>query len=212
MEKVTEECRDASKELFVTLEDLRLDESLNKGMSQRALDALKKAGKAVRKKKDIEKKQEHIHQLNGFLATSMLETLRSTQFSFQEEIRDHISRDTETVLAAVQAAIGTVTQEAERVRKKTTRITESLRFAEMLQRRDDIPRSYEWTYKWIFDPERCPLATWLEHGEGIFWISGKAGSGKSTLMKYLCLNDETRRLCEVWAKEDYRLVIVESYF
>lgn len=29
------------------------------------------------------------------------------------------------------------------------------------------------------------IAEWLESGSGVYWISGKAGSGKSTLMKHL---------------------------
>jgi putative ribosome biogenesis GTPase RsgA len=29
------------------------------------------------------------------------------------------------------------------------------------------------------------FADWLENDGGIYWIAGKAGSGKSTLMKYL---------------------------
>jgi len=32
---------------------------------------------------------------------------------------------------------------------------------------------------------------WLHSGEGVYWISGKAGCGKSTLMKFLCRNPET---------------------
>ena len=26
---------------------------------------------------------------------------------------------------------------------------------------------------------------WLEHGDGVYWINGKAGSGKSTLMRFI---------------------------
>lgn len=43
------------------------------------------------------------------------------------------------------------------------------------------------------------IQNWLSSDEGIFHISGKLGSGKSTLMKYLCNNDTTRSLLDTWA-------------
>lgn len=43
------------------------------------------------------------------------------------------------------------------------------------------------------------FSTWLQSGSGIYWICGKAGSGKSTLMKYLTKNDRTRHLLSTWA-------------
>lgn len=43
------------------------------------------------------------------------------------------------------------------------------------------------------------LLNWMSSGAGIFHISGKLGSGKSTLMKYLCDHDCTKSLLEEWA-------------
>jgi hypothetical protein len=40
---------------------------------------------------------------------------------------------------------------------------------------------------------------WLASGDGIFHISGKLGSGKSTLMKYLYKHPRTRRELAKWA-------------
>ncbi|KAI1754193.1 hypothetical protein F4782DRAFT_493578 [Xylaria castorea] len=40
---------------------------------------------------------------------------------------------------------------------------------------------------------------WLSSGNGIFFISGKAGSGKSTLMKYLANDEFTKKCLESWA-------------
>ena len=46
----------------------------------------------------------------------------------------------------------------------------------------------------------CDLFTsWLRDGDGIFHISGKLGSGKSTLMKYLSDHTSTKQLLEEWA-------------
>jgi ATPase subunit of ABC transporter with duplicated ATPase domains len=41
--------------------------------------------------------------------------------------------------------------------------------------------------------------TWLESGSGIFHISGKLGSGKSTLMKFLCEHPDTKEKLIEWA-------------
>jgi hypothetical protein len=46
---------------------------------------------------------------------------------------------------------------------------------------------------------RESLLNWLSSGAGIFHVSGKLGSGKSTLMKYLCEHDNTKLLLEKWA-------------
>ena len=40
------------------------------------------------------------------------------------------------------------------------------------------------TLAWVEDP-RTPLGEWVNDGYGLFWIKGKPGSGKSTIMKYL---------------------------
>lgn len=43
------------------------------------------------------------------------------------------------------------------------------------------------------------LAAWLSSGNGIFHLSGKLGSGKSTLMKFLCEHELARTKLEAWA-------------
>ena len=72
----------------------------------------------------------------------------------------------------------------------------SLNFSSRPVRHDNIPLAHEETFRWILDPPshddeggegraRHHFLDWLGSGEGIFWVSGKAGSGKSTLMKFL---------------------------
>ncbi len=40
-----------------------------------------------------------------------------------------------------------------------------------------------------------------KNGNGIYWISGKAGSGKSSLIKNIFDDSKTHRYLKVWAKE-----------
>lgn len=52
---------------------------------------------------------------------------------------------------------------------------------------------------------------WLIASNGIFHISGSAGSGKSTLMRFLCDHVETTNLLHTWAGDD-PLVFATFYF
>ncbi|KAJ4411707.1 hypothetical protein N0V82_008943 [Gnomoniopsis sp. IMI 355080] len=47
------------------------------------------------------------------------------------------------------------------------------------------------TFEWIFDPAETNFVNWLTHGKGLFWIQGKPGSGKSTLMRFISKDDRT---------------------
>jgi hypothetical protein len=53
------------------------------------------------------------------------------------------------------------------------------------------------------------LGEWLRSGDKIYWIGGKAGSGKFTLMKFLCDHPHTKQeLCE-WAGQ--KQVVMASF-
>ncbi|KAG9508223.1 hypothetical protein J7337_001786 [Fusarium musae] len=42
------------------------------------------------------------------------------------------------------------------------------------------------------------FSTWLQSDDKLFWIRGKPGSGKSTLIKFVINNDNTKRLLGSW--------------
>jgi hypothetical protein len=52
---------------------------------------------------------------------------------------------------------------------------------------------------------------WLNSGCGVFHISGKAGSGKSTLMKFLAGSSQVKDQLEVWSV-DHTLIFVRFFF
>lgn len=72
------------------------------------------------------------------------------------------------------------------------------------------------TLKWVFDPPPTiqpvwtKIPSWLEACDGVYWISGKAGSGKSTLMKWLLHEDRTTQLLESWAGS--KVLLKAQYF
>lgn len=95
-------------------------------------------------------------------------------------------------------------------------ILSSLVFSEINNRQDRIEETGHSTYEWIFDNTNAAspgaqFLSWLEHGEGIFWITGKAGSGKSTLVKCICNDPRTLQSLQQWAK-GRELLIASHYF
>ncbi|KAL8829623.1 MAG: hypothetical protein Q9191_001916, partial [Dirinaria sp. TL-2023a] len=82
---------------------------------------------------------------------------------------------------------------------------ESLWFPEINAREERIKDAHKNTYEWIFRtadsaaPCWSNFDQWLRNGSDIYCISGKAGSGKSTLMRYICDHDRTRSSLEEWS-------------
>jgi hypothetical protein len=55
------------------------------------------------------------------------------------------------------------------------------------------------------------LAEWLKSGSGLYWLAGKVGSGKSTLMKHLSDRPRTASLIDEWACQS-ELVTLQFFF
>jgi hypothetical protein len=99
----------------------------------------------------------------------------------------------------------TTEQESMHCRRVQEKILQGLRFPGMTDRYEQVSSAYEQTFEWIFshpEPDQVPwsnFVVWLEQGGGVYWINGKAGSGKSTLMKHIFNNPYTRSALELWA-------------
>jgi hypothetical protein len=96
-------------------------------------------------------------------------------------------------------------------------IVSSLWFPTMQDREDGIPEAHKATYRWIYrDPEQSyqqwhNFSQFLRTGSGVYWITGKPGAGKSTLMKFLVHNDSTKEALNAWAGAR-RLTMARFYF
>lgn len=75
------------------------------------------------------------------------------------------------------------------------RIMSSRSFARQDDRKDNIKNAHHKTLNWAL----TRLSPWLLEGSGIYWIFGKAGSGKSTLMNYLAYHKDTKLVLDQWA-------------
>lgn len=88
-----------------------------------------------------------------------------------------------------------------------------------LSREHSIKDAYAETFQWIYreqstveigakrrkfstheGQEPTSFLNWLEEGNGVFWITGKPGSGKSTLMRYVGEEERTHTALNKWAQ------------
>ncbi|KXX72930.1 Vegetative incompatibility protein HET-E-1 [Madurella mycetomatis] len=107
---------------------------------------------------------------------------------------------------------------AEALLQEERAILNSLKFPVMLDREEDISVAEKRTFGWIFEdpkPDDLPWSNfraWLRGDDPLYWITGKAGSGKSTLMKYIFCHPRTRREISLWATSAQPLIIAGFFF
>ncbi|RYC53766.1 hypothetical protein CHU98_g12444 [Xylaria longipes] len=90
----------------------------------------------------------------------------------------------------------------------TQKLIDTLHFREIAHRVSKIPKAHKNTFPWVWKTSYSGstqqrwdnLADWLLRGSGCYWVSGKAGSGKSSLMKYIQTHTQTLALLRNWAK------------
>ncbi|KAL8916061.1 MAG: hypothetical protein Q9208_008715 [Pyrenodesmia sp. 3 TL-2023] len=109
---------------------------------------------------------------------------------------------------------------AEDDRLTRTRLLDSLFFPEIVAREEQIAEAFDGTCRWIFDSlddqesktrPWSDFRNWLETENGVYWISGKPGAGKSTLMKYVMNKDHTSQLLANWERGT-DLIVVSFFF
>ena len=110
-----------------------------------------------------------------------------------------------------------------------------LNYPGMDQRREAVEDAHKNTFQWIFgavqadarhtngmvtgsrprgcimQQEETSFATWLRQESGVFWIHGKPGAGKSTLMKCIMEDPRLKQHANVWAGPQ-QLSVSSFYF
>ncbi|KAF2849507.1 hypothetical protein T440DRAFT_555812 [Plenodomus tracheiphilus IPT5] len=165
-------------------------------------------------------------RLLGFIANArswqadLIDTLHSSKWQPSNEI------DTERFAHQLKIGAGIDTQ-----RFNQQRIHQLLRFDEITERHETIADAHRETFRWVYYQDHEEIATsadadspaaspsdrqynsfsdWLSGTGTMYWITGKPGSGKSTLMKYLADEPETLRLAKAWSGANQ--FIVARYF
>ena len=90
-------------------------------------------------------------------------------------------------------------------------IITSLDYEYRTVRHRQIHEAHHQTFGWVFHDDYSGLLKWLKEGTGIFWVSGKPGSGKSTFMKFVADDDRTRQALNEWASPK-AVTIASHYF
>jgi hypothetical protein len=73
-------------------------------------------------------------------------------------------------------------------------ILQSLCAPERDDRLRQIDDSAGCSFEWVFEKPSIGLTNWLQKGEGLYWVSGRPASGKSTFMKFLRNDKRTPQL------------------
>ena len=141
----------------------------------------------------------HLSSANALrleISSVMNANRREHEFT-RKEIRSHIDH------AMQKTALDLVQQKT--IDSQKERLIESLRFDDIDTRNNDISLATSQTFQWIFNDEKRlswnSFENWLRVENGIYWINGKPGSGKSTLMKFIIHEERTKRCLDVWAGE-----------
>lgn len=167
------------------------------------------------------------------LGTSVLNyiTLKLNQSKQDQERRSlrtgiiHAIHNESVKHSEIHSSAAGTTLSKETSNRSLSMLLADLRYGGMNDRQERISEAHETTFQWLFeDSENDKWASfrdWLESDEKLYWITGKAGSGKSTLMKYICypvkLEEESvavprcHKSLTTWSG-DKHLVIASFYF
>ncbi|KAI1633718.1 hypothetical protein F4809DRAFT_622208 [Biscogniauxia mediterranea] len=96
---------------------------------------------------------------------------------------------------------------------------ESLFFREIHERRSYIKHPAPGTLDWVFGSKRKrssegkwdDFVIWLRQETSVYWICGKLGSGKSTLMAHVVEDNRTKEGLEAWSK-GHQLQVLTYFF
>lgn len=110
---------------------------------------------------------------------------------------------------------------AAREKRNCQHILKSLEFLGMDSRREQVRDAARDTFEWLLCEDSIPEwhdeleispRQWLARGSGVYHITGKPGSGKSTLMKLIGESSEREEQLQQWAYRDQKQLINASFF
>ncbi|UKZ81863.1 hypothetical protein TrVFT333_009639 [Trichoderma virens FT-333] len=91
-------------------------------------------------------------------------------------------------------------------------IIKSLRAPERDKRLSQIDKRAGHSFEWAFEDPSVGLTEWLQKGDGLYWISGRPASGKSTFMKFLYNDKRTKQMLRHWYSKGKQHVEANFFF
>lgn len=148
------------------------------------------------------------------------------------ETRAHVS----TAIQGTTEAIESVAQDVSKLalivdvqvsKAKREHLLQSLKYPGFNERRNEVREAHPDTFQWVFagdggtsDATESDVSAikwdsfsnWLKSTDTVYWISGKPGSGKSTMVKYILAKPQievTKQCLNVWSPG---CLIISHYF
>lgn len=232
LEYLAESCKSIALDLLSVLEDLKVKKTPGLGRKwesfQKAVEAQTPWNRkkiAALEKDLLRSRQQMFDQIQIMMSEQQSKTFLTLKDLADEKLvqmKTKILTTLEDTRKEVNGAIETLSNQllslAEDSRTQKIRcIIDSLDFETRQSRQSDIADTEDRTFEWIFHDHHGTLSQnigfrkWLQSGDNIYWISGKAGSGKSVLMNYIANALRTQEMLQSWAG-DTRLLIAKYYF
>ncbi|KAI4086823.1 MAG: hypothetical protein LQ344_007260 [Seirophora lacunosa] len=217
---LSESCRTLGQELLTVLEDLKVKGRRKRWQSAR--QALRSAWKA----RDVQRLESQLASYRSQIAARLLailmyqivDVLKSTSAHAGTNVAINRTEDNAVKLPAEISTWLSTVQSAGALLSKQIRILNNLKFPSLSEREENVKEAHPATFEWLFEPAANALTStkpprifdWLIEGSGVFWVSGRAGSGKSTLMKFFYRNPKTVTALQQWAGT--RKLVVANFF
>ncbi|KAM3087353.1 hypothetical protein ACMFMG_001450 [Clarireedia jacksonii] len=149
------------------------------------------------------------NRINDIRTNSNVDCLRKNTIAVVKNSTNFAGQD---IVTTITDRCSELVAEGQRI-ATSQEVLKSLHFSSIKTREHSIKDAHAHTLEWTYNTQ---FVTWSQSREGIYWIDGKAGSGKSTLMKYLYNNPRTRHNLEVWISSTNSNpranIVVASYF
>ncbi|KIY00632.1 uncharacterized protein Z520_03295 [Fonsecaea multimorphosa CBS 102226] len=236
--RVADECKILAKQILDLLEKIKAKDP---NSTLQAVWAALKNQKYRRERQELEGRLEscrnhlefQLNYLTSIETKSSLDALLTSAEGLTEKF-ELFQKHVEQLRCGIR--VTSISPEAqEQVRKllqlsdevlqsiKQQRVLNSLAYSDMETRFEEVSEEHSKTFEWIFEDtaqgdclerdvsNQEPFVHWLSAGKGIFHISGKLGSGKSTLMKFLCNHPRTETELRHWAG-DRKLIFAKFFF
>ena len=127
-----------------------------------------------------------------------------------KQFLNQTAQETSFLLRNLSSRMSELEQCTKNAQKHTT-FLRSLYYDAIQSRHDNIDEAHAKTFGWVLSSRSSALVDWLRNDGNLFWIQGKAGSGKSTLVKFLYQSQNMRLHLRSWAGTK-RLVIAKYFF
>jgi len=137
----------------------------------------------------------------------------------KKEIRDNTKQQAKNSSWAqfLTEKLQTLAEEGGRIANEE-RVLQSLKFDEWERRFNVVSKAHKQTFDWMlqdYNDSQIPptgFKRWLQVDNSIYWIAGKAGSGKSTLMKFLKEHRDVPRYLQDWAGPGVKVIVLHWFF